>query len=228
MRSNARRSDNRWVNDSLPLFPLGTVLLPGVPLPLQVFEPRYRTLMHDLMTEPEPWSFGVVAIREGHEVGADAVRSLYDVGCVAVVRQLEALPDGRFALVTVGSRRFRIMSLDESAPYLRAEVALLDEPSTADIPDALATTVRERFVDYCGGLGATAAAITVPDDATQLSYLVAAAMMIPLDDRQALLESPDTTARLRTEAELLSRELALMRTGTMPIARPQLSPYSQN
>ena len=70
----------------LPLFPLGTVLFPGGLLPLHIFEPRYRALMHDLMSEPEPWSFGVVAIREGHEVGADSLRSLYDVGCNAVIR----------------------------------------------------------------------------------------------------------------------------------------------
>ena len=213
---------------TIPLFPLGTVLLPGVPLPLQVFEPRYRALMRDLTSQPQPWSFGVIAIREGHEVGADAVRSLYDVGCVAVIRQLEELPDGRYALITVGSRRFRIRSFDESRSYLQAEVDLLDEPSSSDVPDELGATVRERFLDYCGALGATAAAVTLPDDISQLSYLVAAALAVPLAERQALLESADTTERLRTEGELLSRELALMRTGTMPIARPQLSPYSQN
>lgn len=212
--------------DLLPLFPLGTVLFPGLLLPLQVFEPRYRALMHDLMAEPPPWSFGVVAIREGHEVGANSVKSLYDVGCIGVIEQVEQLPDGRFAVLLVGSRKFRVRDLDESRLYLRGEVDLIDEPPSADGPTTLVTTVRERFADYCSGLGATG--IAVPDDAYTLSHVVAATMMIPLLEKQALLEAADTEQRLQTEAMMLSRELALIRTGTMPVAQPRLPPHSQN
>jgi hypothetical protein len=215
------------VADLLPLFPLGTVLFPGVPLPLQVFEPRYRELMQDVMAAPQPWSFGVIAIREGHEVGADSVKSLYDVGCTAVVRDVEQVPDGRIALLLRGDRRFRLLDLDRSRPYLQAGVDYVDERST-QISDELATTVRQRFVDYCSGLGAPGAAATLPDDPTDLSYVVAATMMLPLADRQALLESPDTAARLRGEADSLSRELALLRAGTLPVTQPPLPPYSQN
>jgi Lon protease-like protein len=161
----------------LPLFPLGTVLFPGVPLPLQVFEPRYRKLMQDLMSGPEPWTFGVIAIRQGHEVGADSVRSLYDVGCAAVIRQVDELPDGRFALLLVGDRRFRLVDVDRSRPYLQAAVEYLDEPSSSPAPVELMTTVRERFGNYCGGLGAPAAAGTLPDDPAALSYVIAATMV---------------------------------------------------
>src|SRR2546423_12156315 len=86
----------------LPLFPLGTVLFPGVPLPLHIFEERYRLLVRDLMALPEGASrrFGVVAIREGREVGADGVRALYPVGCTAELRDVEEDDDGRFDLLT--------------------------------------------------------------------------------------------------------------------------------
>jgi hypothetical protein len=88
--------------------------------------------------------------------------------------------------------------------------------------------VRAQFTGYCAGLGAPAAAASAPDDPISLSYFVAATMMLPLADRQALLESPDTGSRLRMEATLLTRELALIRTGTMPVSQPRLPPHSQN
>jgi len=215
------------VADLLPLFPLGTVLFPGLLLPLQVFEPRYRTLMADLMTGPEPWSFGIVAIREGHEVGSASVKSLYDVGCLAVVQQVEQLPDGRFAMVVAGTDRFRVVQLDESRAYLQADVVVLDE-APQDTSDDSAAMVREQFAGYCAGLGAPAAAADLPHDPAGLSYVVAATMMLPLADRQALLEAADADNRLRMEAALLTRELALMRTGTVPVTQPKLPPYSQN
>lgn len=214
--------------DLIPLFPLGTVLYPGLLLPLQVFEPRYRTLLADLMNEPEPWSFGIVAIREGHEVGADNIKSLYDVGCVGVIQQVEQLPDGRFAMVLAGERRFRVVELDESRPYLQASVEFTVASGPDDDPADLATTVRDQFTAYCAGLGAPPAAAAVPEDAVSLSYVVAATMVLPLADRQALLEAPDTASRLRMETGLLTRELALLRTGTMPVAQPRLPPHSQN
>ena len=198
-----------------------------MPLPLQVFEPRYRALMQDLMAVPEPWSFGVIAIREGHEVGTESVRSLYDVGCLGVVRQLEQLADGRFAMLLIGQRRFSTRVLDDSRPYLQADVAFIDE-QPGDPARDVALTVGSRFVDYCTALGAAEMAATLPEDATELSYLVAATMMIPLADRQALLEIPDTPQRLGSESRLLTRELALMRAGTMPVTQPRLPPHSQN
>jgi len=104
----------------LPLFPLGTVLFPGLVLPLHVFEPRYRDLVRDLLALPagQAREFGVVAIQRGWEVGAEAVAgdatapatsatlTLHEVGCTAEIRQVTELPDGRFDLTTVGRRRF--------------------------------------------------------------------------------------------------------------------------
>ena len=104
------------VAESLPMFPLGTVLLPGAPLPLQVFEPRYRELTRDCLAGvPE---FGVVLIERGSEVGGGDVRT--NVGTVARIVASQGFPDGRAYLVTVGTRRIRVTEWLEDAPYPRA------------------------------------------------------------------------------------------------------------
>lgn len=218
------------MTELLPLFPLGTVLFPGIPLPLHVFEPRYRELVSDLMAGPEPRVFGVVAIREGHEVGSDAVRSLYDVGCVATVREVQESADGRFALMTTGRRRFRIAEFEQSRPYLQARVDFLEELSGgADDLHDVADTVRRVFIDYRATLGGAELGFELPEDPALLSFLVAAAAVIALPERQELLEIPDTRQRLVRESELLNRELGLMRTlRTMPVSPQQLPRHSQN
>jgi Lon protease-like protein len=187
-------------------------------------------MVADLLATPEPRLFGVVAIREGHEVGTDAVRSLYDVGCVAVVRRAEALPDGRFALMTTGSRRFRFDELDASRPYLQVDAHLLDEP-TGDNGDLVevADVVRRTYADYRDTLGDADPSIELPDDPRLLSYLVAATVAVSLPERQQLLEAADTRARLARELDLLNRELGLMRSlRTMPMPPQQLPRHSQN
>ena len=110
----------------LPLFPLGTVLFPGLVLPLNVFEPRYRALVADLVAEDgdEPRSFGVIAIRAGHEVGDGNVHSMHSVCCVAQLREVTELDDGRYEIITVGTSRFRVTDNDEEVgtPYLTGMV----------------------------------------------------------------------------------------------------------
>ena len=115
------------MSERLPLFPLGTVLFPGLLLPLHIFEDRYRQLVHELLDGPEPRRFGVIAIRKGRETGIEGVSSLYEVGCTATLRETEEHDDGRFDLVTVGTERFRLEPLDESRPYLQGDVEFLAE-----------------------------------------------------------------------------------------------------
>jgi hypothetical protein len=199
----------------LPLFPLSTVLFPGVPLPLHIFEERYRLLVRELLERPEGSTrqFGVIAIREGREVGADGVRALYPVGCTAELRNVEAYDDGRFDVLAVGVSRFVVQDLDSSAAYLQADVELLAEP--AGSPGRLTELVTELFSGYLSLLGAARRmpieAPELPDDALLVSYLVAATMLLDMADKQRLLEAPDATARLRAEAELLHRETRLLR-----------------
>lgn len=197
----------------IPLFPLGTVLFPGLLLPLHVFERRYRDLVRDLLTAPdEQRRFGVVAIREGREVGADGIRALYPVGCVARLRRVDPYDDGRFDIVSTGAQRFRLLSVDTALPYLRAEVELLDE-APGEAADAAAAGVRALFEVYRRAVGAQPAD-ALPTEPDVLSYLVAATMVLDLPDRQILLEQPDTTLRLRQELRLLRRETALL--GLLP------------
>src|SRR5262249_57048935 len=78
----------------------------------------------------EPHQFGVIAIRKGRETGVDGVHSLYEIGCTATLRQVDRHEDGRFDIVTVGTRRFRLLALDQTGPYLQGEVEMLaDEPA---------------------------------------------------------------------------------------------------
>lgn len=193
----------------IPLFPLGSVLVPGLVLPLHIFEPRYRRLLADLESLPEDdRGFGVVAIRDGREVGADGVKALYEVGTFASLREVETLEDGRSDIVTVGTDRFRIIDLDDTLPYLRAEVELLaEEPGSA--PDALAATLTESFAAYRSIFTETDDD-DLPDDPRVLSYLVAAAVVAELPVRQDFLESVDDTTRMRSEVSYLRREIALI------------------
>src|SRR5206468_10269941 len=92
--------------EMLPLFPLGAVLYPGMLLPLHIFEERYRQLVRDLLDDPEPRRFGVIAIRKGRETGIDGVQSMYEIGCTAVLRRVEQHEVGRCEIVTVGSDMF--------------------------------------------------------------------------------------------------------------------------
>ena len=198
----------------LPLFPLGTVLLPGLVLPLHVFEDRYRRLVTDLLSLPaDERRFGVVAIRSGHEVGDDGVRALHEVGCVALVGAVEPHDDGRYDLMTTGTARFRLRSVDDSLPYLTGDVDLLpDLPGErAEVP---AAAVPAAFATYTTALadagGDRIEVPELPEDPLVLSYLVAATLALDLDERQALLAEPDGASRLRTELRLLRREAALL------------------
>ncbi len=126
------------MGELIPLFPLGTPLFPGVVLPLQIFEPRYRRLMQDLMALPESGDrrfFGVVAIRQGWEVEQIApAEALYDIGCTARLQAVRPQPDGGFRIVTVGGDRFRLLDVvvGDDPPYLQAEVEWLDEEEAAE------------------------------------------------------------------------------------------------
>ncbi len=218
----------------LPLFPLGSVLFPGLVLPLRVFEPRYRELVADLLALPEPERrFGVVAIREGREVGVDGVAALYGVGCAAELRRVEPAADGTYEIVTVGTDRFALGAVRHDRPYLVGEVSWLpDEVGSAGQAALLDPAVRRAFADYLAALAeAGAGVVTVPalpDDPLVLSHLLAATVAVDLAERQALLAEPDGSARLGAELRLLRRESALLRAlGAVPspaLTRAAVSP----
>ncbi|MFJ6213995.1 LON peptidase substrate-binding domain-containing protein [Streptomyces sp. NPDC092296] len=220
------------MTERLPLFPLGSVLYPGLVLPLHVFEERYRRLVADLEAQPEeePRRFGVVAVRDGQEVaptgragqpagaldgfGPDPMRALFTVGCVADIASAQSHPDGRYELIATGTTRFRLLSVDATGPYLVGEVEALPEQPGPEA-GALAAGVTRAFRMYqkrlAGAREATIAAEQeLPDDPQVLSYLVAAASVLDTRDKQRLLAAADTTERLNAELELLRRETAVL------------------
>jgi Lon protease-like protein len=222
------------MSDMLPLFPLGTVLYPGLLLPLHIFEERYRQLVRDLLEGPEPRRFGVIAIREGRETGADGVSALYEVGCTATLRQVSEHDDGRFDIAVVGTQRFRLGGLDHSRPYLQGETDLLAEDTGDEAAAGLeAQAVQRGFRVYLEVLASRGVAVVsipdLPDDPLLLSYLVGASMVVELRDKQALLAEPDALSRLTTERALLARETTMLRSlGSAPATELRYSPINPN
>jgi Lon protease-like protein len=222
------------MSETLPLFPLGTVLYPGLLLPLNIFEERYRQLVRDLLDGPEPRRFGVIAIRKGRETGVDGVSALHEVGCTATLREVAEQDDGRFHLVTVGTQRFRLASLDDARPYLQGEVELLDEEVGDEAAAGLAAqAVRRGFRGYVEALASRESVEVIvpelPDEPLLLSYLVAASMILDLPVRQQLLAEPDAERRLGAERALLARETTMLRSLTAtPVPDLLNTPYNPN
>jgi Lon protease-like protein len=206
------------VTETLPLFPLGTVLLPGASLPLHIFEPRYRQLTIDLVTGVIPGKqFGVVAVREGWTPDADGIAGLHTVGCTAELRDVRRLPDGRFDLVTRGARRFKLLDLDaETKPYLNGTVEYLPDADTpadgADLTRMLISSARAAHRRYCTTAWKTGdwSEPGADVEAATLPHVLAADCLLPIRDRQDLLEQTSPTERLRLVRALLAREAGLL------------------
>lgn len=198
----------------LPLFPLGTVLFPGALIPLHVFEERYRRMVRDLLAGPDDQrAFGVLAIRQGREVGSAGVQALHPVGCVARLRRVEPYDDGRFDIVGTGVQRFRLVGVDESLPYLQGEVELLEDP-LGDPAEDLVLAVLSLLARYRASLGAGPDTDDRVADPTVLSFAVGADTVLDLAEKQRLLEMPTVADRLGLAARLLRRETALL--GLLP------------
>ncbi|MFD8385903.1 LON peptidase substrate-binding domain-containing protein [Streptomyces sp. NPDC059679] len=226
----------------LPLFPLNTVLFPGLVMPLNVFEQRYRAMMRELLAMPEdaPRRFGVIAIRDGREVaptavglpdptadpergaaagfGPDPMKSFHAVGCVADAATIREQKDGTFEVLATGTTRFELRSVDASGPYLTAEIDELDE-KPGDGAGALASGVVRAFRTYQKRLAGArertlAAQQDLPGEPSVLSYLVAAAAVLDTPAKQRLLQAPDTATRLAEELKLLRAESAVI--GKLP------------
>ncbi|MET8326023.1 LON peptidase substrate-binding domain-containing protein [Streptomyces sp. NPDC005181] len=225
----------------LPLFPLNAVLFPGLVLPLNVFEERYRAMTRELLKtdEDEPRRFAVVAIRDGRETaptalgmpdaatvpaaergpsdgfGPDPVQTFHRVGCIADAAKIRERADGSFEVLATGTTRVKLLSVDASGPYLTAELEELDEEAGEEA-GALAEGVLRAFRSYQKRLaGASERSLTtgaeLPDDPSVVSYLVAAAAVLDIPTKQRLLQAPDTATRLREELTLLRSETAVIR-----------------
>jgi ATP-dependent Lon protease len=186
------------------MFPLGSVLVPGMVLPLHVFEPRYRQLVRDCTAGDG--EFGVVLIARGSEVGGGDVRT--DVGTIARILQADEMPDGRFVVGAVGLRRIRVERWLDDDPYPRAETS--DWPEVGPDPGAptdteeLAGLVR-RAAGLHAELGEPAAPVDIELSADPVIAGYQAALAVPFGpaDRQDVLVAPSVAARFSLLHDLL-------------------------
>ena len=220
------------MSDTLPMFPLNTVLFPGTSVPLRVFEDRYRALVHHLLRVEDPTErvFGSVGIREGYEVGEHGAQWLFRVGCRVKMTEVEAHADGTFDLVAVGLDRIELEHLDTSGAYPVGRVTPLAEQDVA-VPDAVAGTARATFEAYREALleiDREPPSSELPHDPAYLSWTLAALAPLTLAERQALLEAEDADSRLRMVTDVLRAELRTMQViPSLPateIARTRWSP----
>ena len=209
------------MTERLPMFPLNTVVFPGVTVPLHVFEDRYRALVHHLLSIPDKSMrlFGIVAIREGFEVGrpdTTAVQRLHRVGCVVQMTSVEPYGDGRFDIEVVGRQRMRLDHMDASGSYLVGEVEALAE-RTAKGRDTAHEAARtlETFEEYRRRLselrGDDVMDGALPRDPEYLSYALSATCLLTLRERQELLEAGSALERLVMLRHGLVEEMRAMR-----------------
>lgn len=223
----------------LPLFPLHTVLFPHLPLPLHIFEQRYRDMTRDLLRPHNAFDgrFVVAMITQGQE--ANDQPQAHSVGTICEVRRAERLPDGRYAMLAVGIGRAKLGAVDASGPYATVEATPLEElpgdqaerllPSAQAALDGYLDTVKQyvasaaslgkespEIQDVAASLDQVLQPIHLPDDPLAASYAIGGVLQIELTRKQQLLEMPDAATRLRVEIELLRREARLLRDGALP------------
>lgn len=160
----------------LPIFPLELVLLPGVPLPLHIFEPRYKEMIGECLAAQA--QFGVVRAKPDEGIA--------ELGCTAEITSvLKRYDDGRMDIATVGRRRFEILEIDQERSFLQAEVAYVDDDEN---PGLVSQGKRERAMELCRQVQSmVGAAMEIDAEAAELSYQIAGALPIDMDFKQALL-----------------------------------------
>jgi hypothetical protein len=223
----------------LPLFPLHAVVFPHLPLPLHVFEDRYRAMAADLVAADSPYGGRLVVamITRGQEVGGST--ETQPIGTICEVRSAERFADGRWMLLLVGVARARLGDVDQGGPYPLAAVDELSDNGGDDASDlvprvqaALDTYMAtvKRFVARTASVGDHATEthdvtaslddllkpVHLPNDPVAASYAVGGVLQVELARKQRLLELPDAARRLRAELELLRRETRLLDDGELP------------
>ncbi|BCM93880.1 Lon protease [Abditibacteriota bacterium] len=191
----------------LPIFPLSVVLFPGMPLPLHIFESRYRLMIGRALQGDK--TFGVAQVVEGQEGTSGTWPAT--VGTTAEILEVTPFADGRMNVQTIGVRRFRILSVREEDEYIVAQCEWLDDDDARDGLIRLAMATRRALSRYFDALALNSdssndgADLDVPQDPQSLSMFIAAILQLPLQQKQELLEMTDTRARLEIEDFLLQR-----------------------
>ena len=185
----------------LPIFPLSVVLFPGAPLPLHIFEPRYKRMLADCLLGDR--RFGITPVNGTSELPGPGT-----VGCVAEVRVNQELPDGRSNVVVVGGSRFVLSRLlDEPHPYLVAMVQMFDDETGPEPAAEDTAELRELFVRYFASLRELNDTMpeepALPDDASSLSFHIASGIECDLGVKQRLLAERSTSGRIKALILLL-------------------------
>ena len=194
----------------LPVFPLPVVLFPSIPQPLHIFEPRYRQLVTDCLAGDR--RFGL-SLLHPHDGEIDAPQPGH-IGCSAIIRSHQSLPNGRSNILIVGEHRYVFKRLlDRERLYFVGMVEpFYDEPTTAPPLSNLAAKVGKSFKEFVessdGAESALAAPLSLPNDAELLSYHISAALPIDLAAKEDLLRLTSTTARLERLRNLLKPLIA--------------------
>ena len=220
---------------TVPVFPLNTVMFPGVVTPLHIFEDRYRALMRDLLALPDPADriFAVVAIREGYEVGDRGVQSLHRVGTLVQLTEVERYDDGRFDIEVTGRQRIVLDEVDPAGEYLTADGDLVDDEEDTEEAAEVAVQTLVTFEEYRNRLSAMRGGPVLtgpmPRDPAYLSYSLAATCLLSQTERQGLLEAPDALTRLRMLRHSLREEMRAMRAlPSLPATEVSRTRWSPN
>lgn len=203
----------------LPLFPLSSVLFPGMPLRLRIFEERYKEMINECMEQEKP--FGVVLIQEGREALGPLAKP-YMVGTTAHISDVQRLPLENMNILAIGGERFKIIDLDrDSRSFLTGDVEFL---SSLDIDEqsiqAHVSTLRQLLVRYLETLS-TVGQITfdndhIPQDATALAYLGAILMQEDNQHKQAILELSSAKSLVKTLLTHYQHEVSLIELLSSP------------
>jgi Lon protease-like protein len=197
----------------LPLFPLNTVLFPGVPIHLHIFEERYKRMIG--MCLNERWPFGVVLIRRGAEA-LGPLAEPHTVGCTAAIINVQPLEEGRMNIVAIGQERFRILSLDSRAfPYLVGQVQPFpievgDHVKLARQGSELRRQVIRLMQTQLTAMGKSLDESRLPEDPLELAYLAASVLQISTDQKQQLLQLVRAEEMVARVLEIYRREQALL------------------
>lgn len=196
----------------LPLFPLPLVLFPGVPLPLHIFEPRYRQMLADIRVRDNLFGLSYFDASASAEL---EIPPAGHIGCAAEVTEVEPLADGRFNIVTIGLIRYRVEAyLDQGDPYLLGQVSFFeDEAEDERLLEERAREVTDIFLRIARAVrilnDERAALPELPEtEPEHLSFLVAAAVDLDIEVKQELLELRSTAERLKRLRDLLGRVVA--------------------
>lgn len=200
---------------TLPLFPLNTVLFPGMPLTLHIFEERYKLMINRCLDAETP--FGVVLLKSGAEVqGTGPTAEPYLIGCTALITQVQRIGMGRMNIVAVGMDRFKVKAFDYTETYLSADVDLLP------LIDATQFELRRHDTDLRPWVERYLSAIAksenvqfdrgqLPDDTLKMTYLAAALLRVAADDKQALLGINSGRDLVQRVAALYRKEATLLK-----------------